>query len=113
MGENMPNIHLTPVEVDGHNQPVLVSAYVEHKPAIDLINRWKGGTQLREASKLGLSDDFVPADKCGPAVGVLFPEQAERLARDDVHFVSLSQNEMKRNGSNKVFRFHRASLRCI
>ena len=61
MGQNCSNIDLFPVEMNGRNEPIFVSADIEHDQAVNIISTRKMLSQLAERIVVGLPDDVVPA----------------------------------------------------
>jgi hypothetical protein len=72
----MADIDLTPIEMDGGDEPIFVPANVEHNEVSDFVRRGEGGTQGLKARKIMPLHDLEPSSKGTFAVGVLFPKLA-------------------------------------
>ena len=59
----MADVDLTPVEMDGGDQSVFVSANVEHDKVSDFVRCGEGRPQGFKARKVVLLHDFEPSDK--------------------------------------------------
>jgi len=94
MSQDMAHVDPAAVEVDGRDQPVLVSADVEHNPITDLVRAGKCCTQLVEAMEVCLFHRLEPAHPCSLAVRVTYPELTQRFTGDDVHEKIVSRLEI-------------------
>jgi hypothetical protein len=68
------DIDFAPVEMDGGDESVFVSANVEHDAISNFIRRREGGTQGLKAREVVPPHDFEPSGKGMFAVGVLCPK---------------------------------------
>jgi hypothetical protein len=94
VGEDVANVYLAAIEVDGGDEAIFVAPNVKHDKRSDFIGRWKSGTQGVKIAEFGLAHDFEPAGQGAFAVGMLFPKAAERFARNDVHSYNISLIEI-------------------
>src|SRR5207302_10478937 len=76
MGQHVADINLMAVEMDNGDEPVFVSANVEHNEVADFVRRWEGGPHCLKARKIMLLHNFEPPHQRIFAVGVLFPKLA-------------------------------------
>jgi hypothetical protein len=74
MCQHVTDIHLAAVEVNGSDQPILVTANIEYDPIVNVVRRWENGTQLRKTPERRMPHHFEPSSECCPAVRVLFPK---------------------------------------
>ena len=76
MGQHVTDLDLVPVEMDGGDQSVFVSANVEYNEVSDFVCRGEGSPQGLKARKVVPLHDFKPSDKGTFTVRVLFPKLA-------------------------------------
>jgi hypothetical protein len=100
MRQNVANVNLAPIKMDGGDQPILVAAYIEYNPIANLISRWKGFPQLCKIAIPSLADDLKPTQKGRTAIGMLLPKESQGLARDNVHSGSISQYEINSHSNS-------------
>src|SRR6185436_5685117 len=85
MGQDMPDINSSAIEVDGGNQPVLVSSNVEDHEALHPVSAWECRSQLIEVLEDALPDDGIPTTERALTLGVALPKFFQGLAGNDVH----------------------------
>ena len=61
MGENMTDIYLAAIEMDGRDQPVFVAADVENDPVVELIHGGENLSQFGKTMEFSLLHDLEPA----------------------------------------------------
>lgn len=91
MGQNVANVNLRPIVVNGCDQSALVSADVENREFPNLVGMRENAPHLGDVGKLPALDFAIPMDECGPRIRVTVGEFMQSLAGDDVHCAILSR----------------------
>lgn len=85
MGQDVPDVDSAAIEVDGGNQPVLVSSNVEDYEALHPVSAWKCRSEFIEVLEYALLGDGVPTTQRALTLGVALPKFSQGLAGNDVH----------------------------
>lgn len=87
MRQNVPNIDLFSIEVDGGNKPIFVPADIKHNEAIHIISTGEMLPQMVEGVIVGLFDNSIPIFQRGLAIRMLGNKFLDTLISDDVHTI--------------------------
>lgn len=85
MRQDVPDVQLLPIVMNGSDQPELVSPDVEDRKLIDLISRRKGPPQVDEGRIVGLTHNREPVLQRNSRVRVGLREVFEALSRGDMY----------------------------
>jgi hypothetical protein len=77
VGQDVPDIDLSAIEVDRGYQPVLVATDVEHHHSPHLICQWKGGPKVTEALERSPIYDLEPPRQCSLTTRMFLPEKTK------------------------------------
>lgn len=94
MREDVADVDLAAIEMDGSYQPVVIARDIEHGEAVHQVSGRKSAAKLRKVLKIGSAHDLKPTVQRRAAIGMLLPKQPQRLPRDNVHCATISQNEI-------------------
>jgi hypothetical protein len=83
--QDVPDVQLLPIVMNGRDQPELVSPDVEDRKLIYLISRRKGHPQFDEGRIVGLTHNHEPVLQRNSRVRMGLREVFEALSRDDMH----------------------------
>jgi len=83
--QNVPDVQLLPVVMNGCDQPELVSPDIEDRKPIYLIRRRKGFPQVDEGRIVGLTHNREPVLQRHSRVRMGMREVVEALPRDNMH----------------------------
>jgi hypothetical protein len=81
----MPNVDLSPVEMDGRNQSEFAPADVEYREFSDLICGPKDGSHIGEGSPGRLFRDSNPSTQRYFRIAASGPERSQLFLGNDVH----------------------------
>ena len=99
MRQDVPDVNLTPVVVDGRDESGLVPANIENSELADFVRMREHGADLLDIGKTADLQLFKPLDKTRRAVRVQLGKLVEPFARDDVHcepeIAALQATEMR------------------
>ena len=91
MSQNVTDVHLLPIEMDGGDQAVLVAADIEHDISPNFICTGECLTQFIQAMKPVCSEYSKPSVQRSFAIRMPPREFSQGLTRDNVHRVMLPQ----------------------
>ena len=91
MRQDVPNVNLTPVVVDGCDEPGLVPANIENRELADFICMRKNRADLLNAGKTRNPHLLEPLDEARSAARVQPSELVKPFARDNMHLVRFEQ----------------------
>lgn len=87
MGQYASNIDLFPVEMNGRNQAILVTANIEDDKTIHIICTREMLFQLAKSVVIRLADNVIPVFQRRLAIGILRNKLSDSLMCDDVHIL--------------------------
>jgi hypothetical protein len=74
VGEQVTNVHLAAIEMDGRDEAIFVASNVEYDDVFHSVSGWEGGTQGIKTVEITPLHDFEPVREGAFAVGVLLPK---------------------------------------
>ena len=91
MRQDMPNVNLTPVVVNGCYEPGLVPANIENSELADFICMRKHRADLLNIGKTRNLHLFKPLDEARCAIRVQPSELVKPFPRDNMHLVRFAR----------------------
>ena len=85
MGQDMPDIDPSAIEVDGGDKPISVSTYVEDDQPSDPVSARERHPQLIKILEVRLLCDRIPSGKRLLTLRMAIPKLTQGLAGNDVH----------------------------
>ena len=76
MGQDLADVDLTTIEVDGGNETALIATNVEHDKAFYLVRRWERRPKRIETIERASIDDLEPSSQRTFGARMFFPKKA-------------------------------------
>ena len=90
----MADVDLAAIEMYRRDESVFVAPDIEYNPITNFVGRRECGPQFAEITEIRVLHHLEPANECRSAIWMLLPEQAQRLAGDDMHDLIISHIEI-------------------